>query len=1049
MASRGSQHDQDEIAWQTVGLRLGQVGLDLRQPSDPRSLVKLINARFIDERNVTRRNGYAGSQLVDGSDYPQSGTASVAMNPTGWLYGFGQTLARGTSSLHGTEHYPIAGRGAGTFNFNGEDVAWTGDRLLVNRADATMLGSSIHWNTGNSTTPLAQGIPAYLPVQRDSSPPDAVAGSEVQTCLTTTQRFLVASGSGVHLTAWVTDRASGALVDRSVLGGANNPADVRLFLSGTTVVCVWRDSVDGNAYISHWQGASWSAASVIHASVSALDVSVVPGGFHLVTRESSAIYLYKYNGAQLSDAPYAHRTQVVTPSTAVPNGAVSVAAHPTTGALAVVYAALNSAPSVGGLYYRLLTESAVAIGSVTNLNADVGAYDGGLTVVARNVLRDGTPSFVCYAGQASSSVTIHEFGTSITRNDTRYRSVVASTAFCVGNEVFCWLRSFNAGLHYLVAGAYHPEVCGIADREDATSRASNNNQQTLAMVTPDPLSVTRFTWVRPYNTGAFPGTVGRTYSRPGNTRVGDLEFLPPLSAVQYGRAMYLAGSHCRAWDGIQLGDAGFHDYPVVTNTAHSNGGSLAAGQYQFRVYAVRYNALGERYQSAAVTATVTGVNLNDKVDLTISTFPVTNHDDVFFEVYRTTSVGTTFYYDGVVLNTFAAGTVGYTSTISDASLISRAADPFQTGVGNVSEIENWGPLGCEFLAVAGDRMWGAGGQVPDGFAQYSKLHEDGSGAGFDDLSELQEIDTQGGAITSIVGWQDAAVIFEKDRIYLIGGAGPSNLGVGAFDVPQMIVADGATTHVGTVLTQLGPVYWGSDGPRLLTANLQVENICQPVRPLTSSLAPTGVQISRSRREVVWFTAGGTAVLWNYLTAPGRWAEWSGLQVAGCSDDALITPDGYLLVESETAQGDRAVPFEFACATGEIRPEDVMGGSTHIRAVGLVGQHNGQHDVRLRVYFNGSPLWTDEWTWQPDTGTWLEAGSEIGDLTPAQIDALGDNDQSGGYATHKRTSRHACRTFRVELSDVSAFGPTFTPYEISLEMGAKGGLGRVPVGTFGS
>lgn len=1057
MASRGSQHEQDEIVWQATGLRLGQVGLDLRQPSDPRSLTKLLNARFLDERNVQRRNGHLGTRVIDGSAYPQylydpgDIPVTVPLGLGAWIYGFGAQVAGTNAGALGDEHLPIAGRGQGTFMFNGEHVVWTGDRLLVNRDGRTALGGSTFWNQAAGTT-LQYGVPAYLPTQVDSHPPDAVAGAEVQTCLTATQRFLVATGSSGAPVAWVTDRASGALVDKSTIGSSTTPVDVRLFVSGPTVVCLFRDANNSTLYIVSWSGSAWSTPSAIDTGVNAFEVAPVSAGFHLVYRAGNNMYVSHYVGATVSDVPYAHHTQVTT-TNATPNGAVAIGAG--VDGLLVVWTASNTAPSVGGLYCKRVTLQGT-LSSQTQLNADPGVFDGGIAVSARGVTHLDSSMYVVHASQSSVGTWLYEvYGNSVNHSDVRYRTQLASRSFTVGNEVFCWLRSLNSNTHFLVGGVYHPQVSGVADREEATARNVNGNSQALAMVNPDPLSTTKFTWARPFNTGSVYGTGGsngRTYSHPGNSRIGDLEFLPPLSAVQYGKSVQLAGSHCRNWDGVTLGDCGFHDYPVVTNTSHSNGGSLSAGDYQFRVYAVRYNALGERFQSAALTKAVTGVVLNDKVVLTIASFPLTNHDDVVYEVYRTTvGPGPVFYFDGTVANTFGATTVTYNSTVSDATLLTggRAIDPFVAPLGIPSQIENWGPLGCSFFAVAGDRLWGAGGQIPSGFVQFSKLHETGSGAGFDDLAELQEVDTQGGAITSILGWQDAAVVFQADRIYLIGGSGPNNYGIGDFDVPQMIVAGGAITHLGTAITQMGPVFWGADGPRLLTKNLTSEPICLPVRPLTRTLTTTGVQVSLSRQEVVWYTANDTAVLWNYQAETGRWAQWTGLNVAGCSQGALVTTDGYLLIESEDAVGDNGVPFEFAGCTGEIRPEDVLGGSTQLRAVGLVGQYNDEHSVRVRVYFNGAPLWSDEFTWQPETDTWLTPADDFATMTPAQVDALDTKDQSGAYITHKRTSQRDCHHFRVEWSDVSAWRPTFTPFEITLELGSRGGLGRVPVGTFGA
>jgi hypothetical protein len=558
-----------------------------------------------------------------------------------------------------------------------------------------------------------------------------------------------------------------------------------------------------------------------------------------------------------------------------------------------------------------------------------------------------------------------------------------------------------------------------------------------------------FTWTRPFNTG-------QTYSRGGDVRTGDIDFLPEMTPVQFGKSVYLSGSAVRNYDGVTLGDTGFQDYPVVTADAPGTTGSMTADEdYYFRVYAVRYNARGERFQSSGVTyGPVTLTAPDDDTTLTISTLPCTNHSDVIFEVYRSEGDGTTFYLDGTVDNDLTAASVTFTSTrrdlstpLADDDLIQQLGDSHAAGVGALSELEEWGPLGCSLLAVAGDRLWGAGGQVPAGVAQFSKLKEDGEGAGFDSLAGFQTVDSEGSEITSVVALNDVVVCFQRTRLNVIVGAGPDNYGRGAFTIPQIMLADGATTHRGTCITQLGVLFWGEGGPRLLTTALQVQNISAPVRPLGETLEPSGVRANLSQHEVVWYTRSGTALLWNYLDGTSRWATWSGLNVAGCSSSALVTTDGRLLYEDADAVGDDGQQLAFTWRSGNLRPEQIMAGHTLLRAVGIVGAHEGAHRIRVRIYYNGSPLWAEQWTWEPDNDTWLTIGEDLEDLTPEQIDALPTVDRSGAYLFHKRTARQTCQFFQVEVSTVNADSPTYTPYELSLELGSRGGLGRTPVNTF--
>lgn len=1024
----------ESVTWQTAAVVLGLAGLDLRQPADPRALSKLINARFRNERAVERRTGHVGSLIRDGADYPQGRDAfdkpvTLPLNPVEWVYGHGQLLEQ-NPLLRQTSHYPQPRFARGVFDYNGQ-VVWTGDRLLAMRDGGPALGQSAFWNIDNSTVPLDYGIPAYLPVQTDSSPPDTVTGSYVETCLTESIRVTVASGGGA-LTAWVTNRATGVLISKASIGGGANPVDLRVMQSGSYVVVFWRDSSTDILYISAWTGTGWTAASQIDTGVLALDVAAVSDGVYLLWRVSGVIYIGKYSGKTTQSTPFPFRTALSTTGSA-PNGPIAFAVAPN-DALCVAWQAAD------GLKVRNYTAAGVA-GTQSTLDA-AATSDSGLAMCSRRLSRAlGTSSlsypFVIYSA-SSATVSIWEIN-NIIRSDVRYNSKLASKAFRVGDEVFCWLRSINSNTCYLVAGAFKPQVCAVADREEAPARVIATGVQALSQVVPDPLDPYKFTWARPYNTG-------QSYVRAGNVRIGDINFLPPLSAVRYGKSVYLAGSLVRNWDGSELGDAGFQDYPKIVAYTHTTGGFLTiGGTYQRRVYAVRYNRAGERFMGAAITDTSTMSASNTKQVVQITTLPVTNHSDVVFEVYRTQAGGTTFYLEGTIANTFSAQWVYFDSVISDGELITKEADPHETGLANIEEVEEFGPLGCSFLAVAADRLWGAGGQVPRGQVQFSKLKEPGEGAGFDALAGIQQIDNDGGDITSIVGHSDALAILERDKVFVLFGTGPDNLGLGNFSTPQLVLADGATTHLGTAVTQAGVVYWGVDGPRLLTAGWQVQNISLPVQALTATMQPSGVTVDLARQEVVWYTEDGNAVLLNYQSG-ARWAQWTGLNVAGCSPSAMVTTEGRLLTPEENV-GDDGVPFEFAFATGELRPEEILQGHTQVRRAGLTGRHNGDHDVRFRVFYDGAPLWSEEFTWEPATDTYLTNEDDIGELTPAQADALKWNDKSGAYGTHRRLRRQTCDYFRVEVSDRGADHITFTPHELVCELGRKPGLGRTAVNTF--
>ena len=1035
---RNNQQDADGLTLSITGIRLGGKGLDLREPSEPDTLSELKNARFIDDRTVNQRDGHLGFTVQDASNFSALGLDATVSNQ--WVYGHGMRVSSANGLATQNAHHPIAGRGKGIFRFREADVVWTGDRLLVMREqeDQPAIGASTFWDRTGAGINYKRGIPAFLPSMVDSTPPRAVTGAYVETCLSPIYRaFIDNDGGFIHIS--VLDRFTNAVIDASALSGAAGNVEPKIINSGGLLVALWRDS--GNQLtMSHWNGINWTTPTVVQTNVLGYDIAVVPGGFHLAWRTATAIVLGKYVGVTAQANPYAFGTSLSLTGASAPAavGGMALGVSPT-GELGVAFMG-TATVYMCGFSAALTPDTAwIVVAGVSTLK--------GISITSRGLREVGSNyAWVVTWGDSAHVVWTQSF--SLTTRGTvasRANSEMASNSWRVGDEVFRWVRASNAGTHYLLAGSSPTNVCGFADREEAVLRTTTNGNYGLPTPLPDPLDATGtiWTWCRPFNTG-------QTYTHGGNVRVGDIDFLPEMVSVQYGRSQYLSGCAVRSWDGETLGDAGWQDYPIIATSTGTTGGTLTAlGTYYFLARAVRYNARGERFESASIIGLpVTLTGGQSAVTVVVSFVPDTNHPDAVIEVYRSQAGGTTFYLDGIINNNTAAATGSYVSIQSDVNLRAQVADTHATGVGNPGVIESWGPVGCTMLALSGDRLWGAGGQVPAGFVQFSKLHDDGSGAGFDDLAGFQEVNTEGKAITSVTPLNDATVIFEIGRLYVISGVGPDNFGRGSFDIPQIELADGAINHVGTCSTQGGILYWGQEGPRLLTTQFKVMNVSAPVRPLTEAVEPTGAIVDLSRQEVVWYTNSGVAVLWNYLDGTSRWSEWTGVPAAGVSGRSLITPDGKVLRQDPSAIGDNGQSFEFSFITGNLRPEDILQGGMSLRSVGVVGSFDGPHRLRLRLFYDGSPLWTSSDTWHPEVDTWLTLTSVVGALTPAQVDAAEVLDRSGQYITHRRAARGDCHFFKVAVSNIEADGPTFTPYELSLELAAKpNGLGRTAVATF--
>lgn len=1044
MARKASTQDSEGIIWETAALPLGLAGLDLRRPDAPGVLSELLNARFLDSTTAVRREGHIGRAIQSYSMF------TMDKKVLGWVYGHGNQIRIPGAEQWEDMHHPIHTRGGGIFEFGGSDVVWTGDRLFIVTEDGPFLGSSRHWDRSDSPHAEGKGLPAFLPAQTDTVPPLATE-VQVDTCLTSTERatvYLVADGLHEVVHAQVINRANGSVVfDGPVTDGDGEVSQLRVLNSGGEPVVIWINTA--GLQVSSWNGDHWTSPDVISPTAVTFDADVEGAGFHLVWREGASLFVGKFTEGRAVNAPYQFATPVPT-GAPEPFSKVAIAVSPA-GELGFSWWATK--PGVG-TYEVHSTVCDFQMQTVVDpelvLDTELTPSRVSLAMCFRGLQwSNGRHPFVVHASHNHSTgsqvtYTAERIPTDTSSNlraeDRRFNSEIVTRSFRVGDEIFIWLRATNSSTLFLLGGVKSAQVCGIADREDAHSGQAFPAKGIAA----DPLRAngTRWTWARVFDTGL-------DYAKPGNARVGDLDFLPALSAAKFGRSVYIAGSHVRNYDGVELGDAGFHDYTTIRQTASGtdpNGKMESDGAYFYRVYAVRYNNQGERFRSVAVTSAQVLLGPSDnKVALSIKTIPVTNHSNVQLEIYRTANLGITFRRVGSVLNDLSTDFVTFTDLMGDLTLASQPADPHAPTVEGLVELQESGPLGCSVLVTAGDRLWGIGGQVPPGAAQFSKLYEQGEGAGFDALGGTLTLDATGSELTSLAAFSDTTVIgFQQKRLFVVAGAGPNNYGLGAFDPPDLVVADGAISHAGTITGPGWVAFWGAGGPRVIGPNMRVDNICEPVRTLGANMTPSGVQIDPSRLEVVWYSSEGGGLLWNF-SGGSRWARWSGLQVAGCSSRALVTTRGRVLKPSASTPRDDGARFEFTLATGNIRPEQVLSGGMKVRQIGITGKYNGEHRAKFKVFYNGSPLWYEKFHWHPASNTWLVAGEDLAAMTPAQIDALGTLDRSGAYATHKRVKRQDCRYFRVQVSDCGDAG--FTPWELSVEIGMKTGLGRVPANTF--
>lgn len=1046
---KSSNSDYDGQSWNTAPLLIGRKGLDLRQSIDNESLTVLNNARFTDNISIERRTGHTYKLLQDSGNFN-----SISANATDtWLYGWGVVQSQQNV------HYPIHNQSLATFNFDNSDVSWTGDRLLIhNTLSGKCLGASEYWanNKGGPITPsnsIKEGIPCYLPVLDDKLPPVKVinssavgsfdsASSDELVVLLSCAGTLLFTGVSVQVVNKITNSLINLTNLTTVSDTVINP---RILYSSNKFVAYWINSTTSELYSSTFNGNTWSPALAILSAVTYDIYQDGPnGGYYLIYRIGANINARYYYGDEAQSSPFLSDTVVDVGGT-TPNGPVAICSD-LRGRIAAVFFTTT------GYFAREYTANLTPVGTQVQINSSTNSPDA-CTITARSNSSNNAQDQTCwvaycgYSGGSSEGVTIRSFARTAsptTQMDSigthKFKCYLQSRAFRVGDEVFVWMKSGNFSVNFLLSGVYKPIVCGYADFGEASVvnvLLIGAIGRTLPDVSRNESNQYKFTWARKVVT---PDIGSNSF------RYSEIDFLPQITTARYGSSVYLSGSAIQNFDGFECTNAGFQDLPIVSSGVASAVGGLSTGNYQIRVYAVRYNHKGERFISPALTSPVVAATAGQRITWQIQSLQSVTADDVFFEIYRTAANGTTFNLEGTVLNNKNVATISFITTLSDATIAANPGDPFQAQLGGLAQLLEKGPTGCRVIMTYNDRLWGSGGQVPAGKVQFSKLKRDEFGLAFSTLINTAIVDSEAGEIVSIGGMNDAVIVFQKEKISVIQGEGPDNFGRGNFPAARFAAAKGATTHYGTVLTDAGLVYWNEGGPHLFTGQFTVENISDAVRPLAITLVPTGVRINPQKQEVIWYTSGGTALLWDYKSG-SRWATWSNLFVNGVSSTALAFRNGLLMLPDDTVYTDGGQEYIFSGRTAQLTADKLLQGYSILRRYGMVGNYLGEHTVTFRVYYNGSPLWEENETWEPETDTYLQPASAFADLTAAQVDALASVDKSGNYATHRRARRQNCQRFQLEFLDNGPNGPSFSPQYLEFELGARPGFGRGPKTTF--
>jgi hypothetical protein len=529
----------------------------------------------------------------------------------------------------------------------------------------------------------------------------------------------------------------------------------------------------------------------------------------------------------------------------------------------------------------------------------------------------------------------------------------------------------------------------------------------------------------------------------------DLDFIHPLSVAVQGKSAFIAGAQVWEYDGRRLTEANFVLAPEVelVDTTFPLVNLADPEFWRFELWDLSEG--GDQVRSASIPYKL-------KTDFSASTI-----DDGSLWAPPTWRKG--------------AGFVGFQSS-GGSMYLSTTRDPTQRPAGNLGTNPLYGygqsfdlqrnqaavltaqeihpsstigylqpnsPPACELIATGNNRLWMAGGQVPIGSVTTSLLYQPGFAAGWNDYN-TQTIEGLADPVTDFAFLQDAAFIVKTNNVYIVNSDGPDNFGQGLqWPPPRQLSVGGSPYRNTACATPEGVFFLANSGVKLINYAGGITNVGDADPELFKDKIVAAVNFS-SKDQVRWYKLTGDAVVFDYRE--GRFSTWTGLQAATAfvaNERAyVVRTGGYLWREAygtEEIWQDDGASIEMIIrtawnpmGTGEI-------GYGRCRRIAWTGEFRGDHNVRMRVFYNESAVHEDEYTLN-----WATQG----DLATSWGSDFWGFGAWGGSSTDKiwrwawRPSRNKCSVIMFELSDLGANSAGFVPVCYGFEIGRRGGLDRV-------
>lgn len=1073
------------------------------------------NCAFILDAGPQKRNGHVSHQVRTSGAYvglnglePPTAIPNRALFdasdpgiPRSWTYGYGVTDPDAFSSSvdpFEVSPQPDVGVLLGQTSRDNEILTWDGFRAFSYAPNQT----SLFGETQAGATAAATRGPATIPMLRAAPIAKAAESQLIPDCADNGQMRVVAwlssDNTNVFYSAYDSLNGAALVVASKIIG--QTPKSVRVISTGPWFHILFADSTANSLEVRSFHQETPNL-------LISRNLSTVDSVFDVKKISESKFVVLKSKGGFLT----IYNMEV--------DGSNSSAIVPDLGGFAAttnrpIALGVDSVGNLGLLWTTTGAPDVINFQTVTVGNAPVTVRQQvttattcrRLTLAARQLRRTFTGFVwdVFVEDLASSIAEVRSFavitGGAVTTTATRFRTMLGSHAFKVGNRSFVWCAGWMTGASgfqntwFLCDSAVLPVGSVDYGQANLDFSATNSNLPSVnfrfAAPTQPTKDVVVFHGALPFNvrvdTAALVGLNGASSPTPTGVfaetsiRFYQLDFLPPLRAAQAGRSTYLAGAQLWAYDGAEVVEAGFLMAPEgTTYTPIGSGGAMSAGVVRYRIDLCHKNSQNEEVRSWSLISNAVTVVANDRVTIAVPQMPMTRREDSYFLIFRTVANGTVYFLANsrdplsanFLKNNPASPTLTFVDSLADASLAIREYHPANAG-GNYLDPLPAPP--CELVSAGRDRLWLAGGMLASGEVAPSRLFFPGQSPSFSPGLNIQ-VDRNAEPISAIGFLSDIAVVFRKTATYIIDSDGPDNSLQGAWQPPRLAIADtGAVGPESLALTVSGLWFQSPAGIRLLGNSGNMDpKAGQDVDLLAVGAVYSAAVVVPQYTQVRWYSKDFLQPTLVLDYSSNSWSTWTGLTCTGASfwptiDLAVLTRgDGSLWVETVGVFSDSGFPYEMIVKTAPLHGKS-LGDFQRVRRFALFGEGADPMTLRARIFYDERPFYEEELirTFQTPTGDGstnffnnsIWGGNANNAPKWGNFSIWGDQDNqttSTGdslflrdrvFRFRYRPRRQKCSVFAVEFSDLGATTGGFTPIVLALELGIKSGLDRIPTAT---